>query len=145
MTEETSDDGMSDTKKAVLTLVGMLILIAGAIAVGGMTPDTTDGGGVDEETEDPITQMQVVFEGDHSRSRIKEVVDASLGTFDIPANDETRRDVGNLVVNFETSDKTELEIIACVSATGPGEGEEFENMTKWENYQTIATGCALSN
>jgi len=127
MTEETSDDGMGDTKKAVLTLVGMLILIAGAIAVGGMTPDTTDGGGVDEETEDPIAQMQVVFEGDHSKSRIKEVVDASLGTFDIPANDETRRDVGDLVVNFETSDKTELEIIACVSATGPGEGEELEH------------------
>jgi hypothetical protein len=146
MTEETSDDGMSDTKKAVLTLVGMLILIAGAIAVGGMTPDTTDGGGVDEETEDPITQMQVVFEGDHSRSRIKEVVDASLGTFDIPANDETRRDVGDLVVNLDDgSEKTEFEIIACVSATGPGEGEEFEDMTKWENYQTIASGCALND
>jgi len=145
MTEETSDDGMGDTKKAVLTLVGMLILIAGAIAVGGMTPDTTDGGGVDEETEDPIAQMQVVFEGDHSKSRIKEVVDASLRTFDLPVNDETRRRVGDLAVNLDDeSYKTELEIIACVSATGPGEGGEYEDMSKWENYQTVATACALN-
>jgi len=102
-------------------------------------------GGEAESTDDPLTQMSVVFEGDYSRAEIKEVVDASLRTFDLPVNDETRRDVGDLAVNLDDeSYKTELEIIACVSTTGPGEGGEYEDMSKWENYQTVATACALN-
>lgn len=114
------------------------IASCGALLTGCVSSDT-------ETTDDPLTQMSIVFEGDYSRSEIKEIVDASLGTFDFPVNDEMRRKVGDLAVTLnDESDKTELEIIACVSATGPGEGGEYEHMTKWENYQTIATGCALN-
>jgi hypothetical protein len=118
------------------TLVLLLIIVGGAMLLGG------DG----TTTDDPLTQMSVVFEGDYSRSEVKDIVDASLGTFDIPVNDANRRDVGDLALKLaEDSDKNEMEIIACVSATGPGEGEEYEDMTKWENYEVVAAGCGISN
>jgi len=137
---------LESERAAVVVFVVIIALLGAAFVIGG----GSDGGNSENpattgETGDPLTQMSTVFEGDYSRSEIKDIVDASLGTFDIPVNDANRRDVGDLAVDLaEESNKNEMEIISCVSMTGPGEGEEYEDMTKWENYQTIATGCALN-
>ena len=129
--------------------IGITILLLVGITVVGMALVPTDDVETDQSpsgnTEDPLTQMETVFEGGYSRSRIKEIVDASLGTFDIPVNNENRRRAGNVALNLaDSSNKNEMEILACVSATGPLEGEDYEDMTKWENYETVASGCALN-
>jgi len=97
------------------------------------------GGSSTVSSNDPVTNMSIVFEGDHSKDEIRESVDRVLEFHDIPVNEQSRERVGDIAfVAAEDSQLTEMQVLTCMWGEPP-RGAEWSG--KWDKLRTIARYC----
>lgn len=81
--------GLTTSGKVVVAAV---VLIVPLNLIGG------SAGGGSDVPDDPIAQMAIAFEGDHSTGEIRPVVDQILRTWSLPVTDVERAKIGDVAV-----------------------------------------------
>lgn len=91
----------------------MAILVAVTLGLVGCGGD--DGGTAPPPVpDDPIEQMVVAFDGDPDPVEVRRLVDEALRLYGLPANDDYRSRVGDVLVTMSNEFSIpEMEILQC--------------------------------
>jgi hypothetical protein len=109
------------------------------LLAAGVTLMTGCVGGDNTASNTPVTNMSIVFEGDHSKDEIRKSVDRVLEFHDIPVNRQNRERVGDIAfVAAEDSQLTEMQVLTCMWGEPP-RGAEWSG--KWDKVETVAEAC----
>jgi len=111
-------------------MLGLLALVAASGCLGGSSA-----------SDDPIEDMQVTFEGDHDYEEIKTTVDRTLRNFGMEANDENRRELGNIAYNvaYDKDWTDSMFVLKCMSGMQPS---DFAGDTPVDKLESAAVFCA---
>jgi hypothetical protein len=116
--------------KRKIAMFALLTLVAASGCLGGSSA-----------SDDPIEDMQVTFEGDHDYEEIKRTVDGTLQNFGMEANDENRRELGNIAYNvaYDKDWTDSMMVLSCMSVMP--DTSEFGGDTPVERLESAAVFC----